>query len=266
MGTVDGVLNDGWGYGFPVKGREIDATVLFSDISAFSTRTLDMSPAATLIYVQTFFAWITSEALNGRPGIVDKYIGDEVMVVFSEEFGSQDPLVDAVQAAAAMSRNDVHSYRPHIGIASGRVIVGYAGTPLRYNVSVFGAPVALAARCAGVKPAEGEAMISSSIVMPAASWDDRILDKVLPPQRSSDGSLDQPFELLEERTVKLKGIGEEAVREIHNVGVRYPAQSAEDRALDGLQHLHKTNRYWPQWETPKPSGGQLAPVKPLEEH
>jgi hypothetical protein len=38
-----------------------------------------MSPTATLIYVQNFFAWITQEALRGRPGIVDKYIGDEVM-------------------------------------------------------------------------------------------------------------------------------------------------------------------------------------------
>lgn len=121
-GDVDGVLDDGWGAGFPVKGREIEATVLFADITAFSTRTLDLSPAATLVYVQNFFAWITAEALSGRPGIVDKYIGDEVMVVFSTEFGSENPIVDAVRAAAAMSRNDVLAYRPHIGIASGRVI------------------------------------------------------------------------------------------------------------------------------------------------
>ncbi len=138
LSHVDGVLDDGWGSGFPVKGREIEATVLFADISGFSTRTLAMSPAATLIYVQNFFAWITAEALRGRPGIVDKYIGDEVMVVFSDEFGSEDPFADAVQAAAAMSRRDIHSYGPHIGIASGRVIVGYAGTALRYNVSAFG--------------------------------------------------------------------------------------------------------------------------------
>lgn len=151
---VDGVLDTGWGFSFPVKGREIEATVLFADISGFSTRTLEMAPAEILIYVQNFFGWITAEALHGRPGIVDKYIGDEVMVVFSSEFGSVDPFADAVQAAAAMSRNDVHAYRPHIGIASGPVIVGYAGTATQYNVSVFGAPVALAARCAGVRPTE----------------------------------------------------------------------------------------------------------------
>src|SRR3954469_7839362 len=94
MNHVDGVLDDGWGFEFPVKGREIEATVLFADITSFSTRTMDMSPAATLVYVQNFFAWITAEALHGRPGIVDKYIGDEVMVVFSKEFGSEDPFTD----------------------------------------------------------------------------------------------------------------------------------------------------------------------------
>ena len=35
MSHVDGVLDDGWGYPFPIKGREIEATVLFADISGF---------------------------------------------------------------------------------------------------------------------------------------------------------------------------------------------------------------------------------------
>lgn len=70
--------------------------MLFSAISGFSARTLTMSPAATLVYVQQFFAWVTAEALRGRPGTVDKYIGDEVMVFFSDEFGSEDPFADAV--------------------------------------------------------------------------------------------------------------------------------------------------------------------------
>lgn len=258
LSHVDGVLDDGWGFGFPVKGREIEATVLFADISGFSTRTLAMSPAATLVYVQNFFAWVTAEALRGRPGIVDKYIGDEVMVVFSEEFGSEDPFADAVQAAAAMSRHDAHAYCPHIGIASGQVIVGYAGTALRYNVSVFGAPVALAARCAAVKPADPEKMVSSTIVMPASDWGTRELHDVLPPQ------LADRFELLEERAVPMKGLGEVAVREVHNTSIWLPTHSAENRALDGLHALHAANRYWPRWEEPGPSAGEFSHVQPLE--
>ncbi len=244
MTDVDGVLDDGWGVGFPVKGREIEATVLFSDISGFSTRTVGLSPAATLIYVQNFFAWITAEALDGRPGIVDKYIGDEVMVVFSTEFGSDDPFADAVQAAAAMSRNDVLAYRPHLGIASGPVIVGYAGTAFRFNVSIFGAPVALAARCAAVKPADPKAEVSSTIVMPAAEWADRELDDLVPPVGNEIRF--RRFQLIDVREVEMKGLGNVAVREIHNTGMWGPTQSAEDRASSGLAFLREHGRYWPR--------------------
>lgn len=152
MLTVDGEADDGWGAGFPVKGREIEASVLFADITGFSARTADLDPTETLAFVNHFFAWITAEGLRGRPGIVDKYIGDEIMVVFSKEFGSADPFVDAVQTARWMGENDVFAFLPHVGIASGPVIVGYVGTPLKYNCSVFGAPVAVAARCASVMP------------------------------------------------------------------------------------------------------------------
>jgi hypothetical protein len=272
MSHVDGILDDGWGYGFPIKGREIEATVLFADISAFSTRTLSMSPAATLIYVQNFFAWITAEALHGRPGIVDKYIGDEVMVVFSNEFGSEEPFLDAVRAAAAMSENDAHAYEPHIGIASGPVIVGYAGTALRYNVSVFGAPVALAARCAGVKPAttNDERWASSTIVVPTDEWGDRVLQDILPQRkhRMPDGREyvePSPFELQPSRDVEMKGLGAVAVRAIHNLGMHIPSLSAENRALDNLNALYENNRYWPRWQRPEPSSGEWSHVTPLDE-
>lgn len=248
MSHVDGVLDDGWGASFPVKGTEIEATILFADITGFSTRTLYMSPAATLIYVQNFFAWITAEALKGRPGIVDKYIGDEVMVIFSKEFGSEDPFADAVQAAAAISRNDVLGYRPHVGIASGPVIVGYAGTAFRYNVSVFGAPVALAARCAGVKPepTNSDAFVSSTIVMPAAQWGDRGLTEIIPPV-GNEAQLPK-FHLQAPRDVEMKGVGEVSVREIYNTSMFLGtgAASADERAELALQFLLDNNRYWPR--------------------
>jgi class 3 adenylate cyclase len=254
MSHVDGVLNDGFGFPFPVKGREIDAVVLFADISSFSTRTLGMSPAETLIYVQNFFAWVTAEALHGRHGIVDKYIGDEVMVVYSREFGSEDPFVDAVQAAAAMSRHDALAYRPHMGIASGPVIVGYAGTPMRYNVSVFGAPVALAARCASVRqPDDSEQVISSTIAFPAADWADRDFDAVLPPGVPGSPQPEwRAFELQEPREVPMKGLDMVKVREIYNTGMWLPTQNAEDRAKASLAYLTEHGRYWPRCDDLSP--------------
>jgi class 3 adenylate cyclase len=129
-------------------------------------------------------------------------------------------------------------------IASGPVIVGYAGTAFRYNVSVFGAPVALAARCAAVKPADPEAACSSNIVMPAAEWGDRELDDLVPPV-GNEIEL-RRFQLLDEREVEMKGLGDMAVREIHNTGMWRPTQSAEDRASASLEFLREHGRYWPR--------------------
>jgi len=178
---VDGLLNDGSGALFPVKGREMEAAILFIDISGFSRRTVALTPTETLIYVNNFFAWATAEALRRLPGIVDKYIGDEMMVVFSREFGSVDPFKDAIQCA--MTEHDSLSYCPHIGIAAGPVTVGYVGTPLKYNCSVFGNRVALAARCASIRSVQNR----SCVICPSENWGSRTLEETVPTQKKKAG-------------------------------------------------------------------------------
>jgi len=249
--TIDGQLDDGWGAIFPAKGREIEATVLFADISRFSARTLNLSPAETLIFVNNFFAWITAEALRESFGIVDKYIGDEMMIVFSKEFGSDDPFTEAVQSARWISENDALSFMPHIGIASGKVIVGYVGTPIKYNCSVFGAPVALAARCASVKPyLQEEQIASSSIVFPEKEWKNRDFDEVFPPKTINDSNGNkheylQSWEMVAARKVDLKNIGEFEIQEIFKRTMHVPHLSAEERAKLSLQSIRESGRYWP---------------------
>ncbi len=243
--SVDGQADDGWGAAYPVKGREIEATILFSDISGFSARTKDLSPTETLIFVNNFFAWISAEALRPRNGIVDKYIGDEIMVVFSKDFGSDDPFVDALQTARWMCENDALNFDPHIGIASGPVVVGYVGTPIKYNCSVFGAAVAMAARCAAVK---GE---SSSIVFPASEWGDRSLDDIIPPTKYEIGgeTREEPpkWEIGPPRLVPMKNLPDTEVRELKKLTVWVPFNySAEQRTKETLQRILRSGRYWPR--------------------
>jgi len=102
--SVDFVTNDGWGGEFPIKGREIEATILFADISSFSKRTVHLSSTETLYFVNHFFSWITGEALQNVHCIIDKYIGDEIMIVFSKEFGSDDDFEEALKVASAGKR------------------------------------------------------------------------------------------------------------------------------------------------------------------
>jgi class 3 adenylate cyclase len=246
---ADGHLDDGWGAAFPVKGREVDATVLFADITAFSTRTLDMSPAESLAFVNNFFAWISAEALRGGHGIIDKYIGDEIMIVYSKEFGSDDPFVEAVQAAGRMARNDALAFCPHIGIASGRVMIGYVGTPLKYNCSTFGAPVAVAARCGSVVP-EDSGRYGATVVFPAAEWGARRLEDVLPPERYTfDGeTYEQPmdWELRGPRHVTPKGMALEVHELVRTAfSLPSPGSGAEDRVREGVAELKKAGLYRP---------------------
>lgn len=245
---VDGILDDGWGALFPVKGRELEAAILFIDISGFSRRTHDLSPTETLIYVQNFFAWVTAEGLRDRPGIVDKYIGDEMMVVFAREFGSADPFADAIRSACAMTERDSMSFSPHIGVAAGSVTVGYVGTPLRYNCSVFGKPVALAARCASIKSIES---FKSCVICPAENWGTRKLENTVPAQkwRREDGSIevrDIVWDLQEVRTEKIKNMPDLEVRELTYQLNHLPSMSAEERAKEYLRVLKEAGRYCPQ--------------------
>jgi hypothetical protein len=151
-----------------------------------------------------------------------------------------------------MSEHDAHSFMPHIGIASGLVIVGYVGTPMKYNCSVFGAPVTLAARCASVKsePKDGQ-WISSNIVFPASEWKNRDFDTVFPPQKYKhpDGTIEeQPhsWEMLEPRTVNLKNIGDLEIQETVKKSVHIPSLSPEERAKESLRVLYEAGRYWPK--------------------
>lgn len=252
--TVDGKLNDGWGADVLVKGCEVTATILFADITAFSSRTADMTPTETLLYVNTFFAWITAEALQHGRGVVDKYIGDEVMVIFAKEFGSADPFAEAVQTARWICEHDVLDYAPHIGIATGPVVVGHVGSPLKHNTSVFGAAVAMASRCAGVKPHVPDDKFANHIIsFPSENWGERKIDDLIKGLRTRmpDGTIEEDpqdkWSLTEPFPTEMKNLGDVQVRQILDVNHLRINQgwSAESRAREALDDLRKHNRYWP---------------------
>jgi class 3 adenylate cyclase len=240
--NVNGVADDGWGATFPVKGREIEAAILFADISSFSARTLNLSSTETLIYVNNFFAWITAEALRDRPGIVDKYIGDEIMVVFSEEFGSKDPFVDAVQSARMFAEKDLHNFSPHMGIARGVVTVGYVGTPLRYNCSVFGSPVALAARCAAAKLGKAS---SGNIVFPAELWRGYKFEDVLQPIRQEKFV---GWKVNDPQKIEIKNMPDLEVICLEKTTVNFSNWTAEERAKETLEWLESEGLYTPRYK------------------
>ena len=247
--TVDAVMDDGGGATVAVKGREIRAAILFADIRAFTSRTKAMSSTETLMFANIFFTWITAEALRSSHGIVDKYIGDEIMIVFSEDFGSTDPVREAIVAAGRIGDFDPHSFCPRMGIAEGIVTVGYVGTPVKYNCSVFGRPVAVASRCAGVEIDEG---FTASIVMPHEMWSQYVFEDVFPPRRyeNPDGSIKEGrscWQLLRPKETDMKNLGPMRVSIIGNTAFSIPDQNAETRVREALEVFARDGSYRPRF-------------------
>jgi hypothetical protein len=240
--SVDTDMDDGWGARYPIKGRLIRAAILFADISGFSARTVMLSPPETLMFVNKFFCWITAEALRGSTGIIDKYIGDELMIVFSDDFGSADPVLEALRAATRIAQNDAWAFVPHIGIAFGPVVVGFTGTPVQYNCSVFGAPVALAARCASVKISGA---CSSSVVFPAAMWPDDLTIEHLAGSDAPNWELRDPIDQ------ELKNVGKTTIRALVSKLIHVPSESAEDATRESWRHVKEAGLYrqWNRWES-----------------
>jgi len=252
--SIDYIATDGWGGDYPVKGCEIDASILFADISGFSKRTINLSSTATMFFVNQFFSWVTGEALQNVPCIIDKYIGDEIMIIFSNEFGSTNHFAEALKAAKGFIEYDIWGFHPHIGISSGVVTVGYVGTPKMYNCSVFGKPVALAKRCASVAK-------ERMIVFPAMNCNKSLVDPIFTSKKDADKNLsrrpNETWQFFEPENVELINMGnydvckvqkEEIITFISDFnedGSLGDSTTIEQHIIKILKNLEDSGRYRP---------------------
>jgi hypothetical protein len=111
---------------------------------------------------------------------------------------------------------------------------------VKYNCSVFGAPVALASRCAGVTRVSDDERYSTAVVSPATEWNGRNVDEVLPPADSH-----QAWELLPTQTEDLKNMGAVDVRAVVRRGMWFPSSSPEQQVKEALAEITERGRYWP---------------------
>jgi hypothetical protein len=232
---------------YPVKGREIPATILFCDMLSFSSRTAGLNSTETLIFINRFLSWLSHESLRRNNGIIDKYIGDEVMIVFSEEFGSKDSFLDALKTAREIAEHDPSNYCPRIGIAQGIVTVGFTGTAMKYDCTAYGSAVNLAKRCATIQSKES---LYSSIFFPAALWHGYDLDQILASDPFYGHGQTPMWKLVVPRWVDLKNIGEVQIMEIAKTMMDIAPISPTQRAQQTATDLMELKQYKPRFEKP----------------
>ncbi len=152
-------------------GENREMTVLFADIRGFTPLTEGMEPQAVITLLNECMEVLAS-AVDSEDGVVDKFIGDEVMAVFGAPVEQPDHALRAVAAAVRMrdgidvmnARRSKRGEKPvgvGIGVATGVAVAGNMGSSDRMNYTVLGTTVNLAARLTSAASA-GEIMVSES--------------------------------------------------------------------------------------------------------
>jgi class 3 adenylate cyclase len=243
--TVDVEIDDEAAGCFPMKCVEFDATVLYVGVHDFSRLSLDLSPPEILIYLNMFLVWMRDSLERERFCVVERFLDSAIVLLFSKRFGSEDPFLDALRSARWMGDHDELQFSPDMGIASGRVAAGFAGTPKEFTGSVFGRPVLMAAAASRMKP-KGE--MASCITFPAGEWQGRSLQEAFPPmefEHPEKGHVKQPpiWQLGEPRAVDFPGLGRTELRDIANFVHWMPKATAREKAREWFSMIKAKGFY-----------------------
>ena len=137
-----------------LQGNFSKCSILFSDIRNFTTLTEKFGAIQIVELLNKYFeAMITS--VHKYNGILDKYIGDAIMTVFGVPYANISDAENAVNCALDMfamltALNEKNVKLPTlnigIGISTGNVVSGNIGSEKRFEYTVIGDSVNLAAR------------------------------------------------------------------------------------------------------------------------
>ncbi len=137
-------------------GKQSVSTVLFSDIRSFTTLTEELGPQGTVTLLNEYFT-IMVDIIQGEGGMLDKFIGDAMMVIFGTPVAHDDDPDRAVRAAIKMMTelNEFNKLRKQqgmmaidhgLGLNTDEIVSGNIGSPKRMDYTVIGDGVNLAAR------------------------------------------------------------------------------------------------------------------------
>jgi class 3 adenylate cyclase len=119
-------------------GSRISATILFSDIRGFTTLSEQNPPEAIVAMLNEYFTAM-ADTIRLHGGVIDKFIGDAMVVVFHERRGGALHFSRAVFAALALRRKlavfnatraeaGLFQIQTGVGIATGSVVYGKIGS------------------------------------------------------------------------------------------------------------------------------------------
>jgi len=145
------------------KGERRDITALFVDIRGFTSMSESMRPDQVLAVIQDYLDDMSKLILKWD-GLIDKYVGDEIMALWNTPLAQRDHALLAIRCAydlidnaptlrAKLAARGLPAIAWGIGINTGPAVVGNMGSRERLQYTALGDTVNTAARFCGAAPA-----------------------------------------------------------------------------------------------------------------
>ncbi len=206
-------------------GEDVQITAFFSDVQSFSSFSEKLTPQQLVDLMNEYLTAMT-DVLMAQGCYVDKYIGDAIVGIFNAPVEVKGHALKACVSALKQhirleelrqkwrSEGDkwpsiVHNMQSRMGMNTGQATVGNMGSANRFNYTMMGDTVNLAARCeSGAKAYGVYTMVTGETKRAAeAEGDDcvfRYLDKIIVKGRSVPAEMYEVVCLRTELTEEIK--------------------------------------------------------------
>jgi class 3 adenylate cyclase len=146
--------------GVELGGEEKMITLLFSDIRNFTHLAEGFAPHLLIEMLNTYMTRMC-RIIDKTHGVVDKFVGDEIMTLYGAPLHLEKHAVQAIEAALLMikalflwneerKQKQEPTFEVGIGIHTGVVYAGNMGAENRLNYTVIGSNVNLASRICSI--------------------------------------------------------------------------------------------------------------------
>ncbi|MGI9363555.1 MAG: adenylate/guanylate cyclase domain-containing protein, partial [Rhizobiaceae bacterium] len=158
-----------------VGGVSRDVTIMFSDLTSFTSRTEDLEPEKLMPALSHYFEVMEAQ-ITAHGGTVDKYIGDAIMALWNAPAEDDNHCEHACRAVLAcrhaeakINASDTSSplvpLNTRFGLHRDEVVVGNVGSQSRMQYTVLGAAVNLASRVESLGKVYGlNALVTEQVV------------------------------------------------------------------------------------------------------
>lgn len=148
-------------------GEEREVAILFCDIRGFTEMSEATSAEEVIMFLNTYFSEL-SEIVSSYNGIINKFMGDAILAVYSTEhpaWAIDNAMATALDIAARVKELKLPDGTPSsagIGIHFGKVVAGTIGSDQRYEYTFLGDAVNTASRLEGLSKRLKHTIIVSS--------------------------------------------------------------------------------------------------------